>query len=89
MVKVWLPVVDAEVLDIVSERIWPRRRVSTAYTRPRTSVEAWISQEYMASSMRGDQSSMPLWMPERTALMTSPVRRWWSVSAVDSSRVTS
>ena len=38
-----------------SERMEPRRRVRTLYTRPRTSGVAWIVQLYIASRMRGDQ----------------------------------
>ncbi|KND89083.1 hypothetical protein TOPH_06285 [Tolypocladium ophioglossoides CBS 100239] len=41
---------------MISATTRPRRRVSTSYTRPSTSVDAWISTVYMASMRRGDQS---------------------------------
>jgi hypothetical protein len=39
---------------------------------PRTSVEAWMSHVYMASLMRGDQSSRPCRHESRTEEIRAP-----------------
>ncbi len=50
------------------------------------SLEAWISQLYMASMRRGDQSMKPCRMESRTVFMTSPVNRpSWSRAGGSSS----
>lgn len=41
----------------------------------RDSLDAWMSQLYIASSIRGLQSRKPWRMESRTVLMTSPVSR--------------
>lgn len=57
---------------ISSETILPLRLATTPYTFPRTSVEAWISQVYIASLIRGDQSSIPALHESRTEEIKAP-----------------
>lgn len=58
------------------------------------SLDAWISQLYIAKNNRGLQSRKPVRIESRTILITSPVRRpklsrVMLSSSVDAARVTS